>query len=285
MQTIDLVFHDGSRNKLQYVAPPEGSVPADFSVLLLPALGVRASYYEPFVRALSQRGIPACSLDWRGHGLSSLRPSRRHDWGYRELVQDTREALEEMKALFPGQQNMIIGHSLGGQIGSLVAARYPELVQYLVLMAACTVYDQSWQGVGRLRVAFAVRAFAPLSRLLGHFPGDKLGFGGREAKGVMRDWSYNGRTGEYAPAGDTFNYEGALRKTRLPVLALNMQQDEMAPEAATRHLLSKFGGQELISMKVVSAQEAGVPRLNHFNWAKQPDFFVDQILQWKQALA
>ena len=57
------------------------------SLLWLPALGVAAKHYLPFAEVLAERGVAVFVHEWRGHGSSSLRAGRQHDWGYRELLE------------------------------------------------------------------------------------------------------------------------------------------------------------------------------------------------------
>src|SRR5690349_20663460 len=56
------------------------------ALLFLPALGVPANRYAKFAQALADRGVAVAVPEWRGTDTSSLRPSRRCDWGYPELV-------------------------------------------------------------------------------------------------------------------------------------------------------------------------------------------------------
>src|SRR5690606_24654541 len=56
------------------------------SLSWLPALGIAAKHYIPFAEALAARGVAVFLHEWRGGGSSALRPSRDHDWGYRELL-------------------------------------------------------------------------------------------------------------------------------------------------------------------------------------------------------
>ena len=46
-------------------------------ILLLPAMGVKAAYYQPLVKQLNEKGFPTITADLRGLGLSSVRPSKK----------------------------------------------------------------------------------------------------------------------------------------------------------------------------------------------------------------
>jgi predicted alpha/beta hydrolase len=93
------------------------------------------------------------------------------------------------------------GHSLGGQMALASAAGNPDPVSGVVMIASGSVHLPCYQG----KLRWGVRILATLSSLtgpvLGYFPGARVGFGGREAAGLMRDWSHVARTGEYRPAG------------------------------------------------------------------------------------
>jgi N-formylmaleamate deformylase len=72
-------------------------------------------------------------LDGRGHGLSDA-PADGYDMG--QLSRDTIAFLDALGLSKVG----IIGHSIGGRLGALLAANYPERVQALVLE------DPAWGG-------------------------------------------------------------------------------------------------------------------------------------------
>ncbi len=68
-------------------------------------------------------------IDRRGHGHS---PDDARPFSYAEMMEDTAALLEKL-ALGPVD---IVGHSDGGNIGLLLAARHPELVRRLVISGA-----------------------------------------------------------------------------------------------------------------------------------------------------
>ena len=118
-------------------------------ILILPAMGVKASYYEPFVNQLIDNGLTAISADLRGLGLSSVRPSSKMDFGYLDMVEDLKIITDTIKKQFPTQKIYGLGHSLGGQIAALAQAKYPKLLDGLILVAANSVYYKGWSGKQR----------------------------------------------------------------------------------------------------------------------------------------
>ena len=88
-------------------------VPARVALLWLPALGVPARKYERLAVALAPHGIALGVHEWRGTGAHPARPSRRNDWGYRELLMEdipaTREALAARHpGLFSGSRPCLL---------------------------------------------------------------------------------------------------------------------------------------------------------------------------------
>lgn len=272
---------DGARNELSLFKAEQADAPL---ILLFPALGVRASFYKTFAPALRDQGFHVCTADWRGLGKSSVRASAQVDFGYKELVEDMGDIIQKVKAEFSdSSQTFLLGHSLGGQIGSMYISRFPDEIDGLILCASCMVYYKGWEGQGIWKTKLAVRLFPLIAKMIGYFPGKQIGFGGKEARTVMQDWGYNGMTGKYAPQGDPFDYESALAKTTIPVLAMSMEGDTFAPKRAVSFLYEKFYSSSDITHHHITPSEAGVEKLNHYLWAKHPDFFVRTIRDWIQA--
>ncbi len=259
------------------------AVPVAPVLVFLPALGTPARVYRGFAAAMAAEGVQVCVPDWRGMGSSSVRASRRHDHGYRELVEvDVPALLTRLATLLPGAPLWVGGHSLGGQLSTLVAAREPERVHGLLPVASGSVYLGCYAPKLRHGIRMLGLLSAVTGAVLGHFPGQRIGFGGREARGVMRDWLHVAHTGRYEPAGSRFDYEAALGRLALPVLALNFKADSWAPEAAARYLLDKLPlcQREQWTWGDV---DTGGQHLDHFSWTKQPQRLAPRLAAWLRA--
>ncbi|MEL7531955.1 MAG: alpha/beta fold hydrolase [Bacteroidota bacterium] len=273
MRPESFTFRDGSSNQLNHLGE-KGPL-----VLLLPAMGVRASYYPLLAERLVAAAMQFVSVDYRGLGKSSERASRKVDFGYESLVQDLHEIVSHLKSTYPDRPLYLIGHSLGGQIGLLYAARYPQQFTGLAVIASCTVYYKSWSGIGRLRILFASQFFRLMSRIIGFHQGKYLGFGGREARTVMRDWGFNAMDGRYLPKGSKFDYEAAMAKLTTPALAITIEGDDFAPLKATEHLLNKLSPQAPKTYQTYTQTAAG-HKLDHFNWVKHSEGLVPILKNW-----
>lgn len=277
MELIDLQYWDNTKSKIRLFKSPN----ATMTFIMLPAMGTKARYYEIFAERLNREGYQVVIADWRGHGDFDTRASRKVNFGYKELVQDIGSLVEYLNHSLPNTQKIILGHSLGGQLGSLFASRYPDQIDALILIASCLVYYKGWEGFEATKVLMAVNLFPLICNMVGYFPGKKIGFAGREAKQVMKDWSLNGRTGKYILFKDAFDYEASLATLEKDILAFSMDKDYMAPKKAVENLLDKYNNQSKITHLHVGSEETNIEGLNHFNWAKNPDYFVNEIKNWE----
>jgi predicted alpha/beta hydrolase len=274
---IPVAVADGSRFEL-LCAQPTG----DWRRLLywIPAMGIPARHYLPLAEALAAHGVAVAVHEWRGIGSSNRRAGRACDWGYRELLQDDLPAgLAVLRARWPQATCWLGGHSLGGQLGSLYASLHPAEFAGLLLVASGAPY---WRRFRHRWLIGAAYVLAPwLAGLLGYLPGRRIGFGGNEARGVIADWSRTGRTGRYAAAGMTQDFEQQLASLQLPLLALRLCDDWLAPQASLDWLLGKLGPGER-SVDVITPQDLGGPA-DHFGWMKTPAPIAARIARWLAA--
>lgn len=255
------------------ILEPVAAAPGVPVIVCGPAMGVRASFYRPLVEAWRDRGHPAVSFDLRGIGTSSVRASRKVDFGYLEVVElDYPALVDAVRQEFPGRPLVFQGHSLSGQFACLHAARHPDSFDRILLVATCSVYYEPWGRWLWLFLHFA----RTLSKLVGHFPGRRVGFGGREARGVVRDWSHQGLTGRYDLAGTDFDYEAGLADVSTPVHAVYFSDDTYAPRAAVEHLLTKLPD-ELTSSECLTPADVGADSAGHFDWVKSSPAVIEHL--------
>ncbi len=265
---------DGAECDATVFAAADASAPV---LLIWPAMGTSARFYQPLAEALAASGLNAVTADLRGIGSSSLRASRRVDFGYARMAeQDWPAAVATVRARFPGAPLYLLGHSLGGQLSALYAAADSRHVAGVLLIACSSVYYRGWSGLRRWSLLALTQTAALLASLLGYFPGKRLGFAGTEAKTVMLDWAQLARSGRFQLRGTQTDYEAALRQLRRPVLGISFEHDDFAPHAAAQNLLEKIPAARHLKL---SAQDSGA-KLNHFNWVKRPDLIVPRIKDW-----
>jgi len=214
--------------------------------------------------------------EWRGIGSSSLRARRGVDWGYAELLrQDLPAALD---ALDPDVRWCFGGHSLGGQFAAMLGAEQSRRCDGLVLAATGVPEAGSFRGRQRLGVSLFARVLPALTTMAGYYPGHRLGFAGREAGQVMRDWAGTVLTGRYLAYGGGRGLDDFLACFEGPVLGLRMQRDWLVPEASLRQLLAKLGKGEHTVELFDDARLGTVA--DHFRWMRQPQALAERIAAW-----
>ena len=255
---------DGHAWQVMCIAPPS----PQRVLVWLPALGVPARHYEVFGRALAELGVAVVVHEWRGFGSSSLRASRDCDWGYAELLaRDIPATREAAAAAFPGLPLVLGGHSLGGQLACCSVALAPVRIDGLWLVASGAPYFRVFPWAYRLWLPVAYRLLAALAHVFGALPGRRIGFGGQEARGVIHDWSRTALTGRYAARG-VEAIEPRLADVHVPVRAVLLAHDWLAPRSSLDYLLAKLGAGPR-SIASLDARALGT-RADHFAWMREP---------------
>jgi len=248
---------------------------AAHTLLVLPALGVTARKYEGLARCLVAAGHNVLVADWPGQGESLPRPSWRFDYGYRQLVEEfVPKLLELARRHFPQAAPVLLGHSLGGHIATLYAAARPQGPLALVGVACGNIHYRNWEGRGRLLTPVAALLFGVLASLLGYLPGRRLGFGGQEARSLMRDWGRVAFTGNYRHLGLEL---APATHSRVDSLFIQMQGDHFAPPASTRGLAALVQREPRLEQLASPRPPEENP---HSAWLKAPQGVVDCVDAW-----
>ncbi len=282
---IEFTSDDGVANKI-VIAHKDDTLHADTNetlILCVPAMGVAAKQYSLLIEEFANCGMSAACFDLRGNGHSSLRASRKHNFGYAALVEfDLPAAITTIKRHYPDAKLVLLGHSLGGQASTLYLSHNQDITDDLILAASCSVYYRNWPSSYKWGLLFFSQFAWLISVLFGYFPGRRLGFGGREARGVMQDWAYNARTGNYKLANSRLSYHPFPSISNLNVLAINFDDDQLAPVKATDHLLSKISPASITKLSM-SGDDIGRTSANHFNWLRSPKNVAKNIVQHLQS--
>ena len=256
-----LVAADGHRFTLR-LAEPAG---ARASLVFLPALGVPAAKYDGLAQALAAQGLRVAVPEWRGIASSSLRAGRSRDWGYAELLAHdlpaVRAAVDDPRAAWGG-------HSLGGQFAAMSVALAPAQCAALALVATGVPHARCYAGRARWAISAFACAIPLITRSVGHFPGTRLGFAGREAGGLMRDWARTVRTGRYGDYLGTGPLDAALARLAVPVHGLRFAHDWLVSPASLDALVAKLGPAPRRDVEFDTAA-LGVAA-DHFRWLRAP---------------
>lgn len=233
-------------------------------VIILPAMGVRASYYKRLARCMvNEKEKDVITLDYRGIGTSSIRADRRNKIGYHAIIEDLHEIIEDMLNNKRYDHIELCGHSLGGQIALMYGSKCSQIISHIILIGTSLPYYKEWPGRRKNWLRFAGITFYPLSQVLGHFPGSRFGFAGREGIHTMKDWCHLVNTGKLEPEGSTFNYDSAVKTYSGRITAFSFSEDDMTPSETVANLIKRFHNSPSVNHYIVDG-------FNHFNWSKSP---------------
>jgi predicted alpha/beta hydrolase len=251
---------------------PDASAPA---VLVVPAMGLRASFYTPLLEALAAHGCHAATVELRGHQrLPAPRPGRSYDYGYADLVGDLDAAVTRLRSTLPGAAVHTLGHSFGGHVVAAHAALHPGTTDSAVLVATGSVAWRAWGATGPWHLLRTQAALA-VTTLLGHFPGDRLGFAGRESRTQMTEWARWGRSGRLRIGRPPLDVTTAAADVTIPLLFLSVAGDDLAP-ARTSDALAALFPRAAVTRRHL---ELDVAR-PHYDWARPPDPVLPDLIRW-----
>ena len=223
---------DGYQLSMQKILVNSEADDAPVLVFLHDSLGCTKLWREFPVRLATQTGLNALVYDRRGYGNSSpFGPAQR-----------TKRYLEEEADLLPTllkaagiQKSILFGHSDGGSIALIAAAKYPNLVTAIVTEGAhIFVEDITLQGI---RSAVAAYETTNLADKLAKYHGDKT-------EALFKAW-----TDTWLSAGfRDWNIEDIISQVTCPVLAIQGEDDEYGSIAQTDGIKANVGGKCMVEI-------------------------------------
>ena len=233
--------------------------------------------YLKFVEQLLHWGVAVVRADFLAERV--IRDSSRSRDGFAALVEGCIPAIfDALQTHEPEAMPMIVGHSLGGQLGLVAAARFaPEIP--LVLVASGSAWHRAFGGARRWLYRGGSQSIHGIAGILGYWPGDVMGFGGRQPLALIRDWSRVVRTGEYRAATGTFDYEAFLPRYCGDILAIDITGDLLAPRSATDALLTKAPAAHVDRHSYSGARGSAKPGA-HFTWVRDRSDLASVIVSW-----
>ena len=248
------------------------------SVIILPAMGVRASFYRTFAHSLIDFDLTSCVMEYRGLGDSSLRAGWRTDFGYRQHQEDVAALIIKMKQEYPDRPIYIAGHSFGGHLGMMTAGLEPTSFDGIIMLASGTPWHEAFEGKAAKHLKRFGWFVPVIMALYGHFPGHKFGFAGRESRSQMRDWLQMSTRNRFKIIGVRDDLEACIAGYEGRVLCMSFARDIMAPLKASQLMLAKMP-KASIDLQIVGDEDIN-GEATHFGWAKTPQVVAQYVSEW-----
>lgn len=242
----------------------------------MPAMGTRAAHYTPLADALFQAGFQVAVGELRGQGTSSVRVQRGVRYGYHEIVTYDFPALfRAVEAAFPAAQRYLLGHSLGGQLGALYLGQEPQMASGVILVAAPSCHYRGWPFPKSLGVLAGIHLAVATASLFGFFPGRRIGVLGNNSMQIIHDMAAQVRTGRYQVPSSEVDFEPLLSRVALPVLAVAIEGDSLAPSGGIRRLCDKLKSAQVTHWDLVL--DGSARRNRHYGWIRDNASLVDRV--------
>ena len=250
-----------------------GAMPAPI-VLISSAMAVSSRFYAPLVDAFVERGWDADALPRRGFERGLPVASRKVDWSYDDEINDMADAVAKARAEDSSRPVIILGHSLGSQLGA-GHQLHRDPADGFVGVAASVPHAKYFSRAGipvmtlatLLPAVVAVRGFVPPPF-----------FGAPGARTMMREWSRMVRTGKPPfPVPD---------RITSPTLVARLEGDTFAVPASTDRFAELLVHSSALTQWTY--REDAVPEggsTHHIHWVRTPGPVADRVVTWWDELA
>jgi pimeloyl-ACP methyl ester carboxylesterase len=208
-------------------------------VLLMHGAAAHSRWWDFTAPALIGR-YHVLALDRRGHGDSEWSPDGRYE--IEDYTADTQAVLSQWRVGKP----FLVGHSGGGLVSIMYAARYAEDVRGLILFETRPVYDEAMVARMRARETRPPRTFATLEQARKSFrltppavgaPPEMVEHLSLHSFRRLPDGRWinklDRRTGHRIHAFDGIRW---MRQVRCPVLIVRAGQSTMVTRPELEHL-------------------------------------------------
>ncbi|MFZ2554523.1 alpha/beta fold hydrolase [Psychrobacter urativorans] len=242
---------------------PIAAVDRKMTLVFMTATGVPLRKYAKLFENLVAKGYTLIGADYPCCGENTPHVDRSIDYNYQDLMDNF---IPKLVGFSEHDSTYLFGHSLGGQM----AAIYSALTDMpMIGVATGNIHFKNWFGWERIKILRVLAIFKPLTLAYGYFPGYKVGFGNKEAKGLMDDWCYLLKTGR-------FDFiKGDLTTGKGRGFFIHIEGDRYSPYASVKHLTKLCTESTLISVELPKHLK-GNP---HGIWIKDPEFITKRIDQ------
>lgn len=189
---------------------------------------------------LSAHGLDVLVMDARGHGESWPRAEQGGRWTYDDIVrQDVPAMIRLARSIAEGRRVIVLGHSLIGHAAMIAAglgAAPDAIVGYAPNLWAPKLEPSR---AARLAKSALLSSWMIATSARGYFDAKQLGMGtDAEAAPYVAQFATMWRRDRLASPDGSIDYEAALARAALPVLAYSSEGDRLfaRPAAVARFL-------------------------------------------------
>ena len=241
------------------------------TVVINAALGVPRQYYRNFAGFLAERGFDVVTYDVRGNGQSRPRSlkgftARMSDWS----CLDAAGVLNWVKAQWPDNRVLVIGHSSGGQTLGLVPNL--DLIDGFIAVTAIGGHADHWHGPANLHKRLILKMMwhvlmPGLTKILGYYPGKRMGLADLP-KDVAHQWAAWCRHPDYVFSDQSLDHSG-YESLSVPILAYSFTDDTYVSSDYHQSIVGRFSNAD-ITWRNLAPADIGLKSIGHFGFFREP---------------
>ncbi|APW44153.1 alpha/beta fold hydrolase, partial [Rhodoferax saidenbachensis] len=264
MQVTSITTADGAQLAVRVYE--DSAKPAQSSLVIGGAMGVRQDYYAAFAQWLAAQGWRVTTFDYRGSGDSLPNTAHGGLRGFKadlyDWTRDYETVVHQAHAALPQAPLYLMGHSLGAQLPGLM--RDTSKISGLLSVAAGSGYWRENAPQLKRIVPYFWFLLVPLAtKLCGYFPGRRLKKVGDLPKGVILQWRRWCLNPRYSVGVEGESARQSYANVQFPVLALSITDDELMTLRGTHSLVNLYANapREVLS---IAPADVAARRLGHF---------------------
>lgn len=249
---------DTTEINIQWVNPGSLKDSKPVLVFLHEALGSIIQWKAFPTELCNSMNLPGVIIERSGHGKSSGFVGERDIHYLHHYADETAAVLREI--LNPDQKIILVGHSDGGSIALILAARNTKNIQALVTMAAHTfVEDETLAGIHPAIEAFEAGKLDGLYKIHGE-----------KTKPLFYAWANTW----LAPTFKNWDIRDEIQSFTLPVLAIQGAEDQYGTEEQVNSIVLDNPGRKGVI----------IPACGHHPHLEKQEQVVKAIAHWMKGI-
>ncbi|MFC6051662.1 hypothetical protein A6M14_02715 [Acinetobacter sp. Ac_877] len=235
------------------------------ALVLGSSLGTSSNMWNNIIEDLSEK-FYVIAFDTRGHGKSQEQGLELNS--VEQFAQDVIEIVDSLKI----DKFSYAGLSLGGAIGQMLAIKYPERVEKLILCCTAAKFGEPafWQDRANLVLEKGIDAILDATKNRWYNPGfsDANEFA-QSLLDELLTFNPKGYANTCKAVAD-FDVRSRLKEIKCPTLAIAGTEDLSTPVAVMQELVNGIPNAELIAVKGAA----------HIGNVEKPEEFKTAILNF-----
>jgi len=238
------------------------------AVVIAPALGVDRAYYKDFALWLANHGFEVVTFDYSSMGDNNSEYYKKSKATITDWAKfDCKKILEKVSDNIDGLAIYWIGHSLGGQITAMIPNI--NVISKVITISSGSGYWRQNAAPLKKKVWYLWYFVAPvLLKLLGYFPGKRLGMVGNLPFGVMTQWRKWCLHPQYLLGVENEEIKASYQAFNKPISSFSFSDDQLMSAENISSLHSFFGSSNP-KMHRFSPEQMHAKNIGHFGFFKK----------------